>query len=117
MHGLCAADNICVKGRPYVCKNSWNDLIQVQHLFWLRARMFVHPKFITSENTISDSRAQPGRNLSGCFDIRVLLRNDALADCCIAFLSVDEVDDVPKLSFLVSRGQIKSARESCGVKI
>ena len=33
----------------------------------------------------------------------MLLRSNALADCCIAFLSVDEVDEVPKLSFLVSR--------------
>ena len=33
----------------------------------------------------------------------MLLRSDALADCCIAFLSVDEIDYVPKLSFLVSR--------------
>lgn len=33
----------------------------------------------------------------------MLLRSDALADCCIAFLSVDEIDDVLKLSFLVSR--------------
>ena len=29
----------------------------IQNLFWLRARMFVHPKFITSENTIADSHA------------------------------------------------------------
>ena len=29
----------------------------IQHLFWLRARMFVHPKFITSENAIADSHA------------------------------------------------------------
>ena len=33
----------------------------------------------------------------------MLLRNDALADCCTAFLLVDEIDGVPKLSFLVSR--------------
>ena len=32
----------------------------------------------------------------------MLLRSDALADCCIAFLPVDGVDDVPKLSRLVS---------------
>ncbi len=33
----------------------------------------------------------------------MLLRSDALADCCIVFLFVDEIDDVLKLSFLVSR--------------
>lgn len=34
------------------------------------------------------------RNLSGRFDIGVILRSDALADCCIFFLPVDGVDDV-----------------------
>ena len=33
----------------------------------------------------------------------MLLRSDALADCCIAFLPVDGVDDRPKLYSLFSR--------------
>lgn len=33
----------------------------------------------------------------------MLLHNDALSDCYIAFLPVDGFDDVPKVSFLVSR--------------
>lgn len=33
----------------------------------------------------------------------MLLRSDALAGCCIAFLPVDGVDDVPKLYSLFSR--------------
>lgn len=36
------------------------------------------------------------RNLSGRFDIGVILRSDALADCCIVFLPVDGVDEVVK---------------------
>lgn len=38
----------------------------------------------------------PRRNLSGRFDIGVILRSDALADCCIFFLPVDGVDDAVK---------------------
>lgn len=39
---------------------------------------------------------EPGRNLSSRFDIRVVLRSDALADCCIVFLPVDGVDEEAK---------------------
>ena len=53
-----------------------------------------------SQRRHSHSHVKPGRNLSGGFNVRVLLRSDALAGCCIAFLPVDGVDDRPKLCSL-----------------
>ena len=56
-----------------------------------------------SRDASADSHVLSGWNLSGYFSIRVLLRSDALADCCIAFLPIDGVDDLPKFSSLISR--------------
>lgn len=53
------------------------------------------------KHTTPDFHVQPGRNLSGCFDVRVLLRKDALLDCCIAFLPVDGVNNLPDLFSLL----------------
>ncbi len=59
--------------------------------------MVVHPEVSHSRDATVDSHVQPGRNLSGCFDFRLLLRSDALADCCVTFFPIDGVDEVPKL--------------------
>ena len=75
----------------------------MQHLFQLQARILVYSKFITLKNAITYFHIQLKRNLSSCFNICVLLYINVLANYCISFLSVDKIDDVSKLSFLVSR--------------
>jgi hypothetical protein len=55
-------------GRPYVCKNSWNELLALDKfktLFWLRAGMVVHLKFITLENAIAVLLYSQDENILG----------------------------------------------------
>lgn len=61
LHGLCAVDNIFMKRIGSMCVKTLRMILfsygYTQHLFWLQARMFVHPKFITSESVIANSHA------------------------------------------------------------
>ena len=54
------------------------------------------------EDATADTHLCSERNLSGWLEFCVLLRHGTSADCSIALLPVDRIDNVPKLSSLFS---------------